>query len=118
MALKTRHVTIIGSILTAGWLAATAGVQAHDPIAAGKSAAIKSCSKCHVIGDYNRLGGIGSTPSFWIMARKPKSYVPRLLTFRERRPHRSMKFDVTKQDIDNIIAYVKQLKQPKKSNKR
>ena len=107
----------MSAILTAGWLAA-AGAHAAEPVAAGKSAAIKSCSKCHVIGDYNRLGGIGSTPSFWIMARKPKSYVPRLLTFRERRPHRSMKFDVTKHDIDNIIAYIKQLKQPIRPKKR
>ena len=111
MASKTRHATIIGSNLTAGWLAA-AGVRAEEPVAAGKSVAIKSCSKRHVIGDYNRLGGIGSTPSFWIMGRKPESYVPRLLTFRQRRPHRSMKFDVTDQDVDNIIAYVRQLKQP------
>ena len=115
---KTRHAAIIGSILTAGWFAAAAGVHAQDPVAAGKSVAIKWCSKCHVIGDYNRLGGIDSTPSFWIMARKQSSYVPRLLTFSKRRPHRSMKFDVTKQDIDNIIAYIKQLKQPIKTKKR
>ncbi len=118
MTSKTRHAGVVGSILTAGWLAAAVGAHAEEPVAAGKSAAIKACSKCHVIGDYNRLGGIGSTPSFWIMARKPKSYVPRLLTFRERRPHRSMKFDVTKHDIDNIIAYIKQLKQPIRPKKR
>ncbi len=105
MASKTRHARIIGSILTAGWLAVAVGAHAEEPVAAGKSAAIKACSKCHVIGDYNLLGGIDSTPSFWIMARKQSSYVPRLLTFSKRRPHRSMKFDVNKQDIDNIIAY-------------
>ncbi len=105
------------SILVIGWLAVTCGAHAEVAADTGKSLAIKWCSKCHVIGDYNRSGGIGSTPSFWIMACKPESYVPRLLTFRQRRPHRSMKIDVTDRDVDHIIAYVKQLKQPKKPKK-
>ena len=104
-------------MLVFSWLAVAAGADAEEAADTGKKLAIKNCSRCHVIGDYNRLGGIGSTPSFWIMARKPESYVPRLLTFRQRRPHRSMKFDVTDQDVDHIIAYVKQLKQPKKRKK-
>ncbi len=109
MASKTRQAGIIGSIVTAGWLAAV-GVHAEEPAAAGKSLAIKWCARCHVIGDHNPFGGLSSTPSFWIMADKPSSYLPRLLTFRDRRPHRSMKFDVSRRDVKNIIAYVKQLK--------
>ena len=111
-----RRLLPVGALLAALLLPAAARAD-PDP-KKGRDISIKHCARCHVIGDYNRLGGIGSTPSFWIMARKPKSYVPRLLTFRERRPHRSMKFDVTKQDIDNIIAYIKQLKQPIRPKKR
>ena len=78
--------------------------------AAGEAAAIKWCSRCHVIGTYNKYGGINSTPSFWIMAEKPQTYSAKLLTFQERRPHRALEFDVTQNDVENIHAYVATLK--------
>ena len=71
---------------------------------------VKWCARCHVIGDQYPFGGLSSTPSFRIMAEKPASYLPRIVTFQKRRPHRAMQFDVDRRDINNIIAYVKQLK--------
>ena len=57
------------------------------------------------------MGGINSTPSFWIMARKPNTYSPKVMTFQERRPHASLEFDLTDRDVENIHAYIQTLKQ-------
>ncbi len=72
----------------------------------GKTLTAANCARCHVIGDHNRSGGINSTPSFWIFARKPGIYSGRLRTFDQRRPHLFMEFGVSKTDIENILAYV------------
>ena len=81
---------------------------AGDP-EAGLEAARDWCAQCHVIGDYNPYGGVGSTPSFWIMRRKPDIYYGKLLTFQERRPHAARKFDLSPGDIENILKYVDSL---------
>ena len=63
-----------------------------DP-ARGRDVALANCSLCHVVGDANRMGGIGSTPSFALMSKKFDNYAPRIQSFKERRPHRAMEFD-------------------------
>jgi len=99
------------------WLAAMfvvacpLSLQAAGDGTAGRETAIKWCSRCHVIGDYNPMGGINSTPSFWIMARKPETYSAKVLTFQERRPHASLEFDLTDWDVEDIHAYIRTLKQ-------
>ena len=80
-----------------------------DP-AAGKKLAIENCSLCHVIGDHNPTGGINSTPSFWIFARKPQVYTERLRSFDQRRPHLALEIDLSYEEIENIVAYVGGLK--------
>ncbi len=89
---------------------AATNVRAEGDSVKGEDTAIEWCARCHVIGDFNRLGGINSTPSFYIMAKKPDTYSAKLLTFQERRPHAAIKFDVTEQDLENILAYVSTLK--------
>ena len=89
---------------------AASAARAGGDSAKGEDTAIEWCARCHVIGDFNRLGGINSTPSFYIMAKKPDTYSAKLLTFQERRPHAAIKFDVTEQDLENILAYVSTLK--------
>ena len=93
------------------WLAAAGSPQAAGDGVAGREAAIAWCARCHVIGDCNPMGGINSTPSFWIMARKPNTYSPTVMTFQERRPHASLEFDLTDRDVENIHAYIQTLKQ-------
>ncbi len=82
------------------------GAHAGGNAERGKTLAAANCARCHVIDDHNRSGGINSTPSFWIFARKSGIYSGRLRTFDQRRPHLSMEFDVSKTDIENILAYV------------
>lgn len=76
----------------------------------GEDLAIQWCSRCHVIGAFNKYGGINSTPSFWIMNEKPETYAPKLLTFQQRRPHAALKFDLKNRDVENILTYVRTLK--------
>ncbi len=45
------------------------------------------CARCHVIGDYNKFGGIGSTPSFQLLVKRRPDYEARFETFFERPPH-------------------------------
>lgn len=98
-------------LLALSLIVGSPSLQAAGDGAAGREAAIKWCARCHVIGDYNPTGGINSTPSFWIMARKPGTYSAKVLTFQERRPHASLEFDLTERDVEDIHAYIGTLKQ-------
>lgn len=94
----------------------------------GRELSIKYCSRCHVIGDYNRTGGIDSTPSFQWMKMLP-DYVERLRTFFTLRPHPvfvrvreyprwsnaapyAPVFTITTEQIEDIVTFVETLKTP------
>lgn len=80
--------------------------------ARGRELAIENCAQCHVIGDYNPLGGANNTPSFYIFAERPQVYVERLQTFDQRRPHISKDIKISPKDIADILAYVRELERP------
>ncbi len=107
-------------------LSAARGVYAEGDSEKGRGIAIKHCSRCHVVGDHNPYGGIGSTPSFQLLAKR-QDYLERFQTFYERRPHPVYvrvpgvpkwtelpsfveEFTVNLDDIENIIAFVKTLR--------
>ncbi|MCG8354820.1 MAG: cytochrome c [Kiloniellales bacterium] len=100
---------VVGTAIV-GQLAFAATAQAAGDSAKGKETATAWCARCHVIGTFNKYGGINSTPSFFIMARKPEVYSAKLLTFQERRPHAALHFDVSEQDLEDILSYVGTLK--------
>lgn len=100
----------------------------------GRELSIKHCARCHVVGDYNRLGGIDSTPSFQMLVRRA-DFAERLKTFYQRRPHPvfvrvpgvprwsnqppyATPFEVTPEQIDHIIAFVRTLKDMKRPKRR
>ena len=111
---------IVGALLPAtGW-----GAEANA--AAGRRLATTHCARCHVVGDHNKLGGIGSTPSFQLLARRD-DYLERFETFYARRPHPVFirvpdvpkcsnapvtiaEIEITVEDIEDIIAFVETLK--------
>lgn len=68
-------------------LAAAAGARA-DALEVGRALARKHCAFCHVVGDYNKFGGIDSTPSFQLLAGM-KDGEARFQTFFARPPHLS-----------------------------
>ncbi len=106
------------------WAAFCCQVDAAD-VAKGRELSIKRCSRCHVVGDYNRMGGIGSTPSFqWLT--QLGDYETRLRTFYSRPPHPVFarfpgyprwsqapsplpEFDITAGQIEDIVAFVRTL---------
>ena len=91
----------------------------------GGAIAEKYCSRCHVVGYYNPMGGIGSTASFQ-MITKMSDYLERFKTFYARRPHPAFvripgvprwsklpgyatEFTITLKQVDDIVAFVKTL---------
>ncbi len=91
----------------------------------GQAIAEKHCSRCHVVGALNPMGGIGSTASFQMIAKMP-DYLERFQTFYARRPHPAFlrvpgvsrwsnlpayatEFSITLVEVDDIIAFVKTL---------
>jgi hypothetical protein len=56
----------------------------------GRLVAQKHCSRCHVIGEFNKYGGIGSTPSFQMLVNYMDDYRERFETFYVRNPHPSL----------------------------
>jgi len=92
----------------------------------GKELSITHCARCHVIGDFNKFGGLGSTPSFPLIAGMNDGY-HRFETFFERRPHPVFvrvpnverwskalsyvtEFTVTPESINDLMAFVKTIK--------
>lgn len=87
------------------WLAA------GDP-AEGREIAERTCKGCHVIGEANLLGGIGSTPSFFLMQEKIERYRWRILSLNARRPHIAQELDLTRAELDHLVAYISTLQRP------
>ena len=52
----------------------------------GEAFSYANCGRCHVVGDRNRMKGIGSTPSFPLLRALP-DWEDRFLTFYARIPH-------------------------------
>ena len=119
----------VTAIACTAWLcvlAPTSGAQAAGDSRKGREIAITHCSRCHVVGDHNPFGGIGSTPSFQLLARRG-DYLERFQTFFERRPHpvfvrvpdvprwseipsHVAEFDMTPENIEDLIAFVETLR--------
>ena len=100
--------------------------RAAGDVAKGRLLADKYCARCHVVGPQNRLGGIDSTPSFFLLGSRAK-YLDRLATFFERRPHPAFvrvpgvarwsnapayasEFVITPGNIEDLLSYVRSLK--------
>ncbi len=92
----------------------------------GRKISTEHCSRCHVIGDHNPYGGINSTPSFQLLAKRD-DYLERFQTFYARRPHPVFvrvpdvprwtdlpshipEFTIQPQDIDDIVAFIETLR--------
>jgi mono/diheme cytochrome c family protein len=103
-----------------------AAAQAEGDKEKGRQIAIDHCSRCHVIPDYNPYGGIESTPSFRLMARRD-DYLERFETFFDRPPHPVVvrvpgvpprtddpafvaTFEIQPEQIADIIAFVEDLR--------
>ena len=113
-----KHYAALLALITAVSGSASAAGDADS----GKEIVIKYCARCHVIGTYNKFGGIGSTPSFNLLLGLQDG-MERFESFYVRRPHPvfvrvpnvpkrgdspacASEFTVTQQDLDDILAFV------------
>ncbi|SFL01728.1 cytochrome c [Shimia haliotis] len=90
----------------------------------GQDASLRACGRCHVVGDINRMAGIGSTPSFAVL-RTMENWQEKFEIFYVLKPHGAFtiipevieEFDetlpspiapvtVTLDEIEDIVAYV------------
>lgn len=93
--------------------------------APGEKLALMNCGRCHVVGPKNRMGGIGSTPSFAVLRTLP-DWEERMKAFWTLRPHPAFTqvegmtepfpphlpphvhpIRLTLQELDAIIAYAR-----------
>lgn len=111
--------------LVAGLVALPSPGSAEGDPKKGQELAETHCARCHVVGNFNKFGGIGSTPSFQVIAGM-KDGMERFQTFYERRPHPAfvtvpdvpkwskappyaIPFTVTAEAIDDLLAFVEGL---------
>jgi mono/diheme cytochrome c family protein len=118
--------------LVIGVATAAGGGAAAADLKRGRGLAQKHCAFCHVVGDFNKFGGIGSTPSFQLLASM-RDGAERFRSFYARRPHPSFMYlpddepptaaplavppvKLTYQQIDDIVAFALTLKDPRLAN--
>lgn len=120
-----RTVVALAGVLLAGVpLAANPARADEGDVQAGRDLAKHQCARCHVID--NPFGGIGSTPSFNLLAGLD-DYRERMETFFARRPHPAFVrvpgvdatdpgpayariFRITSRDIANLVAFSRHLR--------
>jgi len=114
---------LLGTALAVPWT--PAGAQDFAP---GEKLALVNCGRCHVIGPRNRMGGIGSTPSFPVL-RTIEDWEDRMKAFWTLRPHPSFTqidgvtepfpenqpahihpIRLTLEELDRIVAYARTVK--------
>lgn len=100
---------------------------AEGDLEKGRELSITHCARCHVIGPFNKFGGIGSTPSFRGIKGMDDG-MERFQTFYERRPHPAFvripdvprwskapayttEFTMTVEAIDDLMAYVETIEE-------
>lgn len=94
-------------------LLAAGEVLAAGDVEEGRKVADTWCARCHVIGAARPFGGIDSTPTFFLMSEKLESYRQRVLTLKERRPHKALDLDqISSDDLEDLVAYIGSLERP------
>ncbi len=105
-------------------LVTTPQVSLAGNVARGREASLRACGRCHVVGEVNRMNGIGSTPSFAVL-RTLTDWQEKFETFYILNPHPSftivldvtLPFDaarpppivpikVTLNELEDIVAFV------------
>lgn len=105
---------LMAGIVTGLIVTAAGDAAAEGDASKGQDLAERFCKSCHVVGIANRHGGIGSTPSFFLMSDKLDNYRQRLQSLKRRPPHIAYERlqDVSNDDIEHLLAYIGDLKRP------
>jgi hypothetical protein len=117
---------VLAGVALLGLLGPAASAQAGGDPEQGRKIAERHCSRCHVIGGFNKYGGINSTPSFQLLAKRD-DWLERFSTFFDRRPHpvfvripgvdrwtklpsHVTEFELQLEDVDDIVAFAQTLR--------
>jgi hypothetical protein len=66
-----------------------------------------------VVGTARPHSGNDSTPTFSLRSENFDDYRPRVLTLKERRPHKAPDLDeVSRADLEDLAAYIGRLERP------
>ena len=92
----------IGRVAAAAVLSIAGQAHAAGDAAQGKATAERWCASCHVVAPGGR--GADVAPNFATIAQqRDESYLRGFLT----RPHPPMpRFELSRQDIDDLVAYI------------
>ena len=116
----------LGVAVAAMVVAAAAPASAESEAVNGAAVYADHCARCHVVPDYNPYGGIGSTPSFKLLAGRD-DYLERFQNFFARPPHPVVvrvpgvpkptddpaivaEIEIQPEQIDDIIAFIEALR--------
>lgn len=122
-----RRLAFIAGLLIA-LATALSAARAEGDAEKGRELAVKHCARCHVVGDHNPHGSIGSTPSFRSLVNWLPDYRERFRTFFARRPHPvfvrqpgetrketdpkpyATEFVITPEDAEDLLSFAETLK--------
>lgn len=100
-------VVLVAVVLSSGSAAAQGGNAAE-----GRRLAGSVCSACHVIQEGQRGPAMDAAPTFVTMANDPAMTNERLRRFLNR-PHSQMPpIQISRGEIEDLIAYIRTLKRP------
>lgn len=114
-----------GALSVALSIALPAAAGAAD-VESGRQIAAQHCTRCHVVGDLNRHGGIGSTPSFGLLAGFD-DWRERFSMFYALRPHpvfvrvpglppptdlpsHVATFEITPEQVEDLVAFIEAMR--------
>ncbi|HVZ09465.1 c-type cytochrome [Rhodopila sp.] len=91
-----------------------AGAQMAGDAAAGQTIAQRWCVNCHVVGRDQTRGTSNGAPSFPAIARRTEMTPMALRAFLQTPHHRMPDLQLSREQIDDVTAYIQSLRQPVK----
>jgi mono/diheme cytochrome c family protein len=105
---------LLPGLIAAGTILATAAIAqtTAGDANAGHRFALASCSGCHLVDDQQKKPAVDGVPSYQSLANDASKTPERLRTFLAS-PHGAMPpLSLSRQEIDDVVAYIGTLKKP------
>jgi mono/diheme cytochrome c family protein len=106
MRCSLRFLLVMAALLAAAPLARAQGV---GDAATGRRVAERWCAACHLI-DHDAGSARDATPTFTSIAARPATTVASLHTFLARAHGGMPDFSLSRDDVDNVTAYILSLR--------
>ena len=110
-------VAVVGCWLLGGYPALVAAQETGD-IPAGRRLAETWCSACHVVGPSQQRGTSNGAPTFAAIARMKSTTSLSLHAFLQTPHDRMPDLNLSRDEIDNLVAYILNLRQTRPTRTR